>query len=457
MENQLFNFEVAIYQAERYNDTLSKGRCRVFYKYGNRNGSYITEEFADRLISTIPYTPVKGIYSVEEGDYGDHGERRDLGRIYGIVPENPNFAWEKHVDVDGVEREYACVDVLIFSALYEEAVDILGKSLSMELYSKTLKGEWQMIDGDRWYVFEDGCFLGLQILGDDVEPCFEGAEFFSLCNNLKEMLADLNEQLTEFNKKSLGGITEMPEVQENVFKLSDSQKYGKIFNMLNPEYNEEGDWKLIYGICDVYEEYALVVNYETDTFERVYYTKNDEEDTIELGEREKCYILDVTENEKQVLDKLHEMNNNSFEMLDTNYAELIEKNSEFEQKIEENEATISTLTVEKEDVIGELNAANDKIESLTADNDELREYKNKIERENKERILDEYSNKVSSEILEKYSENLDTYSVIDLDKELAYETKKNGTLFNGQFEEHLIPTDKTSGGLESILDKYEKK
>ena len=130
-----FSFPVQIYgKLEPYNDVLSKGRCRIFYKYDNRNGTYITDEFAEELVSSLPYTPVKGIFDDEKDDYTDHGEARDLGRIYGIVPENPNIAWETHLDEDGTERTYACADVLIFTAIYKEASDIVGKSQSMELW-----------------------------------------------------------------------------------------------------------------------------------------------------------------------------------------------------------------------------------------------------------------------------------------------------------------------------------
>src|SRR5574344_1319298 len=102
-------FNVSIYgNFTPYSETISKARCRIFYKYGNRNGTYITDEFAEKLISTIAYAPVKGIYQGD--DFSDHGENRDEGRIYGIVPENYNFAWETHLDEDGIEREYACVD-----------------------------------------------------------------------------------------------------------------------------------------------------------------------------------------------------------------------------------------------------------------------------------------------------------------------------------------------------------
>lgn len=174
-------FPITIYgNLEIYNKTISKARCRIFYKGANRNGTFITDAFAEKLLSTIPYTPVKGIYDASDVDYTDHGQKRTEGRIYGVVPENPNFAWEKNLDEDGVEREYACVDVFLYTALYEEAKSITGKSQSMELYEKSIIGDWKIIQGQKYFVFEDAAFLGLQVLGEEVEPCFEGAAFFYL-------------------------------------------------------------------------------------------------------------------------------------------------------------------------------------------------------------------------------------------------------------------------------------
>ena len=122
---------------QNFTDTMSIGRCRIFYKYGNRNSTYITDEFAEELIKTLPYTPVKGIY--EEDDYTDHGTKRNEGRIYGIVPgpQDMNFAWEKHLDEDGVEREYACVNVYYYTALYEEAMGyILDLAVELPVYQR---------------------------------------------------------------------------------------------------------------------------------------------------------------------------------------------------------------------------------------------------------------------------------------------------------------------------------
>ena len=54
------NFQVSVYgKLEKFSDTISKGRCRVFYKGLNRNGTYITPEFADNIFK---------IYSGDAGD-----------------------------------------------------------------------------------------------------------------------------------------------------------------------------------------------------------------------------------------------------------------------------------------------------------------------------------------------------------------------------------------------------
>ena len=81
-----YAFPITLYGSlEEYNQVLSKGRCRIFYKGGNRNRTYITEEFAEQLISTLPYTPVKGIYDGTADDYTDHGRQRYEGKIYGYI------------------------------------------------------------------------------------------------------------------------------------------------------------------------------------------------------------------------------------------------------------------------------------------------------------------------------------------------------------------------------------
>jgi len=145
------------------------------------------------------------------------------------------------------------------------------------------------------------------------------------------------------------------------FKLSDDEKFRAIWNLLNTEFNEEGNWTVTYSIFAVYDDYALVFNYETGDYNRVYYTKNDENDMVELGEIIKCYVVDVTENEKQTLDTLRALNGGTYELVSevlVNAQENLDKNSEYFTKIEELTTTIATLNTENENYSAQLTEAN---------------------------------------------------------------------------------------------------
>ena len=448
-------FPVTIYgNLKELNPVLSKARCRIFYKYENRNGTYITDEFAQKLISSLPYTPVKGIYDNFDEDYTDHGLKRDLGRIYGIVPENPNFSWEKHLDEDEIEREYACCDVYIFTALYEEASQIVGKSQSMELYQPSIKGDWAIINGKKLFKFEDGCFLGLQILGDDVEPCFEGAAFFTFYNDLKTAIKKLEKYSLDSNIK--GGKSEMTKLN---FKLSDSQKHDAIWVLLNDKYTEENNWEITYTILDIYDDYALVYNYEAGSYERVYYTKNDETDSVELGARKKCYVIDVTEEEKTALEALRAFNGGTYEKIDENIQEIDtikQQNSEFSIKIEELNNTVSTLTTERDTSVENYNNAQAQISTLTNELETLKDYKNSVETQEKEQVIASYSELLNNEILDSYKSKISEYSsATELDKELAYELKKTNLEVFTKTPQYL-PKDTPNTGIEAILAKYKK-
>lgn len=466
-KKDLTKFSLSVYgNISAYNEVLSKARVRIFYKYGNRNGTYITDEFAEQLISTLPYVPVKGIYDSMEEDYTDHGRERYEGRIYGIVPENPNFAWEKHLDEDGVEREYACADIYLFTGIYKkEALEIVQKSQSMELYADSIEGNWQYIDGKKYYVFSKGRFLGLQALGDKYEPCFEGAAFYSLYESIQKVV-DQIEAFELQNEQNIGGENQME------FKLSDNQKYNMIFSLLNPDFNEEGGWALNYMINDVYDEYAVVYNIANEGFERAYYTKNDESDSLSVDRMEVAYIIDVNEEEKRALDVLHAMNGSTYEKVDENMNELTEKNNSlveenetFSQKIEEQATQISTLEQDKVDMQNELDevkenytAAQSQIKSLTEANQELSEFKANVVLQEKEAVIDHYASLLDAEVLDSFKEKINDMTKDELDKELAYSlVQSNPTIFSNQENEPgYTPKDEAPQGIEGILNKYKK-
>lgn len=459
-EQDILNFQVSVYGAlEQFNEVLSKARVRIFYKYSNRNGTYITDEFADKLISTLPYTPVKGIYDDYNDDYTDHGEKRNEGRIYGIVPETPNFAWEKHLDEDGVEREYACCDVLIFTGLYEEARQIINKPQSMELFKDSIRGEWKVIAGRKQYVFTDGCFLGLQVLGEETEPCFEGASFYSLADTLKSLIEKIEKYTNSGGKKKVNTLN---------FKLSNSQVFNAIFALLNSNYTEEGGWAIEYSVMDVYNDYAIAYKYETGDYERVYYTKNNETDSVELGERVKVFILDVTEEEKKTLEAIQAVNGGTYEKADEVFSSLKErvaklegeaaafeeKTTEYDTKVEELNGEIATLNTEKDGLSNDLEAAQTELATLKEENATLVSFRDTTIRSQKEAVIAEYSEILGADVLENFTNRIDEFADAEsLDKELAYTLKKSGGFSKTP---HYTPKEQPTGGIADILSKYKK-
>ena len=459
-KDNVTTFSLSVYgDIVDYNEVLSKARCRIFYKYENRNGTYITDDFAEKLISTLPYVPVKGIYDTMKDDFTDHGRERYEGRIYGIVPENPNFAWEKHLDADGVEREYACTDVFLFTGLYkQEAFDIVNKSQSMELYADSIEGNWQFINGKRYFVFTEGRFLGLQALGTDYEPCFEGASFYTLIDSVKTLMTDL-ENNEVFQKCDLGGEIYME------FKLSDNQKYNMIWSLLNTRFNEENGYIMDYAVCDVYDEYAVVFKFEDKAYERAYYTKNDETDSLAIDKMENCYIVDVNEDEKHALDVLHAMNNNTYEKIDEVVTELQNNVEEFSSKIEESDATIATLQQDKERLESELEgatanytAALETIETLNSEKDALNEFKAATELKEKEAVIEKYTTLLDEEVVNSFKEKIEEFTKEDLDKELAFAlVQSKSTIFTND-ESNFVPKEEpTLTGIEAILERQKNK
>ena len=281
------------------------------------------------------------------------------------------------------------------------------------------------------------------------------------------------------------------------FKVSDGQKYDFLWTLLNANYNEENSWIVEYGICDIYDEYAIVRNYAEAKFERVYYTKNDETDSLEITNKEECFIVDVNATEKAALAALRAMNEDTYEAIDVKFeslnndlstanetiktleddvANLSTQNSEFSTKIGELESDISTLNTEKEAAQALCNEVNDKftnasnalataqstIDALTIERDELATYKKNIVDTEKRTIINGYADQLDAEIITSYTANMDNYTAEQLDMELTYKVKVTRPDLFAKIPvgtTAYIPKETTPqlSGLEALLTKYEKK
>lgn len=496
IEDAPLKIEVSLYgEIQQVSPIISKCRCRIFYKGLNRNRTFISEEFAQQLINSLPYVPIKGIFSYVDGDYTDHGNENSDGKIYGIVPETPNAHWEKHLDVDGVEREYICCDVYLFTALYPEASNINGKAQSMEIYKDTVNGEWRIWEGDGkpYFHFLGGQLLGLQVLGDNVEPCFEGSAFFSLIKDSQEIM-----NYIKMIKKE-----ERNNMDMNLFRLSDNEKANLIWDELNPNYSEAGNWEINYWVLDCYDDYALCKKGNSDNYCRVYYSKAD--DKVTLGEIVDVFIVDVTKAEYDALEIIKAMGEGNFEKSEQNYStkiseleaektafetkvsELETANTEFSVKVSELETgktesdqKVSELEAGKTDFerqiaelestkstfetqISELDAEKirliSQIEDMNNERQILVEFKANIEKGQKEEVLADFTAVLSQETVEDFTAKMGDYSVEDFKKEISFAAyQANPALFTKEPSSGLIYKnnggDKAESNLISILKKH---
>lgn len=452
LQDNMRQLDVKLYgNQESISPTLSKCRVRIFYKGLNRNRTYISEDFANQLIQSLPYTPVKGIFNKDDVDFEDHGYGHNIGQIYGIVPENPNFAWERNVDPDGVERMYACADVLIYTALYPEAKLIHEKSQSMEIHDMGLDGEWKIWpdDGKPYFEFRTGHLLGLQALGDNVEPCFEGSAFFSLYKEAKE----LYDYVRKFSKKE-----ESSKMDKNLFKLSNETVATTIFDAVNTD-------EACKIVCNITDTYALIYDTVSATYSRVGYSVN-EQNEITVGDSEPCYIYDVTESDNSAIVAMKEVG--SFTDIQVKLgeyeAQIAELSSQLEaanaeiaeykkddKKDDENKDDDSDKAKDEDDksddedekkknhaLMEEMQAKIDSYESTIAEKDaeivrlnqensdlnneksELETFKANVDTEKKTAIINEFSAHLSSEQVDDFTAKMGDFSVEDFKKEVCF-------------------------------------
>lgn len=369
---------------------VSKGVCKVCYvgQQPNRNHTVITKEVAIEMGRKLPGSPIVGYFNQETKDFEGHNRAIDIKdgkfaivdvtRPYGFVPDNANVWFQKFND-EGVEREYLVTDVYIWTGVYPESKRILenGNNHSMELNKKNQSGFWTKDEktNERIFIYNEALIEKLCVLGENVEPCFEGAQFssqFSLEGNqefqkLKTMVYSMMDQLKEtFNK---GGSQE-PMDNENK-ALTEFEK-----NNPNPEdKNKEKE-----------------NSSGTPAPE-----KEGKEDKDKKG---KYNLEDVTE-----------------------YTELLAKFNELEGKYSALEQEKNTLDTEVA---------------------ELKEFKLKAERQNKQQMIDSFY-MLSDDDKKDVVEHIDTYSLDDIEAKLSILCVRNKVNFN--LEDKHEEDDKTPKGL----------
>lgn len=227
---------VELLDIKEINPLISKCQVKVCYVQNepNRNGSVITEDVARQLAGTLPGSPIVGFYNKETQDFEGHEvkleydeETKEYNFVdatfpYGFVDLGAKV-WFQDFNDSGVIRKYLCTEGYLWTGQYPECGRIIeqGNNQSMELDEKTLHGVWadSSKTNRRFFIINEAVISKLCILGDNVEPCFEGASVtvpvaFSLKNSAQErMYAIINEMKNILDK---GGFQMTQETEKEL-------------------------------------------------------------------------------------------------------------------------------------------------------------------------------------------------------------------------------------------------
>jgi hypothetical protein len=225
---------VQFVEVDAISPLISKMTVKIMYPGKNRNSSYFSKEVIEEMAKSLPNTPIVGEWDEYENDFLGHGQETkidDKGNVktvrktipIGVVPSDAKIWWETFLDNGKTERDYLCSEAYIWTGRYPEAKKMVerGKNnQSMELDPVTIKGKWAQLDkkGPEYFIVEEAHFSALCVLGESVEPAFEGASFknqdpvlYSLLKNeerkqefdkeVKQLVFELEQALVEYKPK----------------------------------------------------------------------------------------------------------------------------------------------------------------------------------------------------------------------------------------------------------------
>lgn len=401
----------------------------------NRNYSYITDSFAQHLIETADFKPIVGTYLYSSKDFGGHEESTDK-RAYGVIVPG-SASWEDHMDSDGVTRTYATFDVIVWTEYWEEAKTIFTKAQSMELDKNTIKGSWKEVIyndfEDQAFVYTDGVIKGLCVLGDEKEPCFQGAAFFDLAD-------DSYKQFTLAMQKYFnGGKDAMEEVkQETSVEVTE-----EVFTETEPTAETQ-----VEAPAEA-EASAPTESEEVKEEEEAPAAEDTVEEASEEPAVENAVVEEpAAEETPNFEDKYNELLE-TYNALQTQYDALVEQHKtlqeDYNKTSEEKEVADQLYEAVKQDLAS-------KEETISDYSKRIQKY----EQEEKEELLKKFSKCLPAPVMQEINESMANMTLDELNTRLAMEYT-SFSMAKEQDEEIRVPqVPKESNAFAQLLSKYKK-
>ena len=450
------------------NPLISKCQIKVCYvgDEPNRNRSIITKEVAKQMANSLPGCPIVGFYNEEKGDFEEHNriidisngkfEIKDTTRPYGFVDLGAKVWFQKFLDDGMNEREYMMTEGWLWTGQYPECQRILknGNNQSMELDENTINAHWSK-DGNeepKFFIINEAIISKLCTLGVDNEPCFEGAnigapviqfafadgfkeQVFSMMNELKELLNKGGEKVFTRYAVEIGDAlwTALYSHVEGTYGIESvcEDEGQKLFAVLTAD---EKYYRLDFSVAEdgsvvfaaeatELEDYTPAEEPQFDAAAVAEYAKSKkdegkkpEDDNDEGGEEEKCPKCGKKKSECECEDdddedekKKKQGKKEKYNLEEIQeYVELSNKYSALETDYANAQSTIATLQ-------SQLN--------------ELTTFKKGIEKAEKEKMIASFY-MLSDEDKKDVVENIDNYSLNDIEAKLSILCVRNKVSFN---------------------------
>lgn len=447
---------------------ISKCQIKVCYVSDepNRNKSVITKKVAEEMAYSLRGNPIVGYYNEVEGDFEEHNriieiangkfKIKDTTRPYGFVDLNAKVWFQKFLDDDTVEREYLVTEGYIWTGQYPESQRIIdnGNAQSMELDENFLDATWAKDSNGKpqFFIINEAIISKLCILGEDVEPCFEGATItdvqFSLDmgDGFKERFFSLMNEWTELIK---GGTNQM--FTRYAVEIGDTLWCAVWQYMLKQYPNPQEPWESLYRLEGIYEEgeqkFMILQNRENAAqYYRQDFSLTEAEGFVATGE-----LVDVAKTftpSAEAQFALADVEAYALQYKEQNAEpepepapaeepikytlEEIPEYVELQTKYSELENTYSELNTQ----FAELQSAN---EALTAELESLKAFKLEAERKEKEEMINTTFCMLEEEDKAEVVANIDTYSLEEIEAKLSVICVRKKVNFNLDSEDNPIP------------------
>ena len=447
------NTPIEFINIQPLNPLISKCQIKVCYvgEEPNRNGSVITKEVAKDMANSLPGCPIVGFYNDTKEDFEGHNkiidisdgkfEIKDTTQPYGFIPLDAKVWFEKFLDDGNLEHEYLVTEGYLWTGQYPECKRVLihGNNQSMELDEESLRGNWSENDngGPELFIINEAIISKLCILGNDNEPCFEGANItsvqFSFDDNFQQKLFSMMNELKELLQK--GGVRQ-------VFERYSVEVGDELWKALY----DLADGKSIIEVCTEGDQTFAVFQDSDEKFYRVNFSYSEagleSEEPVELTD----YALPeeaqfdseeinkfISEYEK-VEDESDEIDPSNSE---DNSEEKEEEELEEEEKEEDNDEEKAEYSLEEipeyVELASKYNALVEKHEKLQEEVSVLKEFKLAAERKEKEEMISKFY-MLNDEDKKDVIDNIDNYSLDQIEAKLSILCVRNKVKFEDEEE-----------------------